>query len=283
MAEAAGNEQGKLARRATWGAKAPRKRWPSALLNSWVPTPGCLCMQGGSANAQLIRHTGGRARGAWVPTPSCLAWRTKGKACINISGVLGPLPQLFEHLMATGRGRRQSVPWPPGGHGRPTGAGRPRNGSSAVPAQGHGCQRATCPKSGRQGPGTGGHGARQGSAASGQPVGRASMVRGEPGAEKALQGQKAPYLCPHWPLGSMGSRGRRAIAKFGCRFSSRVSNESASKTGLRPSRPVAGAKKPECHERQSPVPLVAMQQPHRGRPPVRSPEGLSSGWSRSAP
>ena len=28
---------------------------------------------------------------------------------------------------------------------------------------------------------------------------------------------------------------------------------------------VAGNKEPKCHERQSPVPLVAMQQPHRGR------------------
>ena len=79
--------RGKLARRATWGAKAPRKRWPSALLNSWVPTPGCLCMQGGSANAQLIRHTGGSARGTWVPTPGCLAQRAQwAKPVLHLRG-----------------------------------------------------------------------------------------------------------------------------------------------------------------------------------------------------
>ena len=87
-----------------------------------------------------------------------------------------------------------------------------------MPAQGLGCQ-ATCTLTvGGKGQGTRRH--KRGTearvrppAGSLAPVSSAGMVHDEQGAKEALRGQKAPHLLP-CPLGSRGSLGRQASARF---------------------------------------------------------------------
>ena len=79
-----------------------------------------------------------------------------------------------------------------------------------MPAQGLGCQRASCTlKVGAKGQGPRRHrkGTEPGLGHQRAALPRSAEQAWYAGSQEALRGQEAPYLCPHWPLGSMGSRG----------------------------------------------------------------------------
>ena len=125
---------------------SPGKRWASSPLGVLGPHPSLFVSAGRQGPRPADRPQGGRARGR-VPTPGCVAQRAHRAKPVCSLGVLGSFPWVFLHLLATkdGTGSKATSgslrrPRPPDrGKG-----GQPRDGSSAVPTQGLGCQQATC-------------------------------------------------------------------------------------------------------------------------------------------
>ena len=120
----------------------------------WLPLRGssalaCQSLVRTTCGVQAARfcHWSGRHRGAWVPDSGCLAQRAhRAESMLTTFRVLGSHPWLFEHLLATQEGTSNKantgsvrMPTP---HNK--GKAVQRDGSSASPTQGLGCQRATC-------------------------------------------------------------------------------------------------------------------------------------------
>ena len=197
------------------GSPDSKKRWPLGVLES---PPLAVMSAGRQGHHPADRPHGWQSSGTRVPASGCLARRAQSKAHINISGVLGSLPWLFEHFLATKKGQAARLAPQPHGRGK---AGQPRDGSSAVHTGSRLPAGNLHPKGGRQRPGPTQALERalrparvRPPAGSLTPVGSASMAHGEQGAEEALRGHKAPHLCTRCPLGSMGSLSRRARARF---------------------------------------------------------------------